>query len=343
MARTDTLGNFLTDVADAIREKKGTEETILASDFDTEIENLPSGGGADLNEYFYTTIDSNTNNYNQALFVKKAPDIIVNNNVTSLEYAFSNMRQEVLPKVIFNNNVVRIANMFQQCSNVKTIDVSGFDTSNVTSMGYLFYYCPLLTSINLSNFDFSKVKSFYNMFGSCSSLKSIIFPNSATPELTNIAGMFSGCLALQSLDLSSFNTSNVTNMNAVFYNCYSSKMTELDLTNFDTKKVTNMSSMFEGMLNVTKLYLSSFETPVLTNTYRMFYNCKKLEYLDIRKMSFNGVTNHTDMFGASASNGVPDDCEIIVADNTQKTWVTSKFSRLTNVKTVAEYEAEQNA
>ena len=43
MARTDTLGNFLTDVADAIREKKGTNEAIVASDFDTEIENLPSG------------------------------------------------------------------------------------------------------------------------------------------------------------------------------------------------------------------------------------------------------------------------------------------------------------
>ena len=44
MARTDTLGNFLTDVADAIRAKKGTTDTIVASDFDTEITNLPSGG-----------------------------------------------------------------------------------------------------------------------------------------------------------------------------------------------------------------------------------------------------------------------------------------------------------
>ena len=34
MARTNTLGNFLTDVASAIREKKGTTDTILASDFD---------------------------------------------------------------------------------------------------------------------------------------------------------------------------------------------------------------------------------------------------------------------------------------------------------------------
>lgn len=58
MARTDTLGNFLTDVADAIRTKKGSEELIAAADFDTEIENLPSGGGIeapfnDVNFYDY--------------------------------------------------------------------------------------------------------------------------------------------------------------------------------------------------------------------------------------------------------------------------------------------------
>lgn len=45
MARTDSLGNFLTDVATAIRNKKGTTNTIVASDFDTEIESIESGGG----------------------------------------------------------------------------------------------------------------------------------------------------------------------------------------------------------------------------------------------------------------------------------------------------------
>lgn len=43
MARTNTLSNFLTDVANAIRTKKGTEATIAASAFDTEILNLPGG------------------------------------------------------------------------------------------------------------------------------------------------------------------------------------------------------------------------------------------------------------------------------------------------------------
>lgn len=58
MARIDTLGNFLTDVADAIREKSGTSETIQASEFDTAIANIPSGSSTpeftsvkDLNDY----------------------------------------------------------------------------------------------------------------------------------------------------------------------------------------------------------------------------------------------------------------------------------------------------
>ena len=44
MARTDTLINFLTDVAAAIKTKKGDSTPIPAANFDTEIANLPSGG-----------------------------------------------------------------------------------------------------------------------------------------------------------------------------------------------------------------------------------------------------------------------------------------------------------
>ena len=46
MARTDTLGNFLTDVATAIREKKGTTDTIPASNFDTEISSIQTGASS---------------------------------------------------------------------------------------------------------------------------------------------------------------------------------------------------------------------------------------------------------------------------------------------------------
>ena len=44
MARTNNLTDFLTDVATAIKTKKGSETAIPASNFDTEIANLPSQG-----------------------------------------------------------------------------------------------------------------------------------------------------------------------------------------------------------------------------------------------------------------------------------------------------------
>ncbi len=50
MARTDNLTNFLTDVADAIRNKKGSSEAISASSFDSEIASITTGTAEDLTE-----------------------------------------------------------------------------------------------------------------------------------------------------------------------------------------------------------------------------------------------------------------------------------------------------
>ena len=46
MAKNDNLKDFLTDVADAIREKKGTTDLINPQDFSAEIASIKSGGGA---------------------------------------------------------------------------------------------------------------------------------------------------------------------------------------------------------------------------------------------------------------------------------------------------------
>ena len=50
MADTSNLSNYLKDVADAIREKKGTEAQIPAANFDTEIRSLDVGGGMDTSD-----------------------------------------------------------------------------------------------------------------------------------------------------------------------------------------------------------------------------------------------------------------------------------------------------
>ena len=45
MAKTDNLDDFLKDIADAIREKKGTKEPINAQNFTSEIASISTGGG----------------------------------------------------------------------------------------------------------------------------------------------------------------------------------------------------------------------------------------------------------------------------------------------------------
>ena len=168
MARTDTLPNFLTDVADAIREKKGSSDTILASDFDTEIENLPSGGGADLSEYFNLEITSDTDAAIKYYLLKKCPDVYISNNVTTLTYTFAEYSLNVIPKIHCNNNVINIIRMFQNCKNVTSIDLSEFDGSNLQYIAFAFTGCTSLTHLDIRKFEFGNAVSFAGLFGNSS-------------------------------------------------------------------------------------------------------------------------------------------------------------------------------
>lgn len=53
MAKNDNLKDFLTDVADAIREKKGTAELINPQSFSDEIRAFEIGGGTELEGEYY--------------------------------------------------------------------------------------------------------------------------------------------------------------------------------------------------------------------------------------------------------------------------------------------------
>ena len=50
--------------------------------------------------------------------------------------------------------------MFQNCYELKFINVSSFDTSKITRMSDMFKECKSLTSLNLSNFNTSLVNYF---------------------------------------------------------------------------------------------------------------------------------------------------------------------------------------
>ena len=189
-------------------------------------------------------------------------------------------------------SVTSMSSMFSQCSGLKSLDVTNFNTANVTSMGSMFSYCSGLKSLDVTNFNTSNVTYMRNMFSFCSGLTSLDVSNFNTSKVKDMAGMFWTCSGLTSLDLSNFNTANVTDMQFMFEGCLNLK--NLYVKNFNTSKVTNMSRMFEGCY-LTSIDVSNFNTNNVTNMSYMFNSCH-LTSLDVSNFNTNNVTNMEFMF-----------------------------------------------
>lgn len=140
MSKQNNLTDFLTDVADAIREKKGTTEKINPQDFSEEIKNLPSS--EEVKAFGEVMVDKTGKGVKQLL------KVVIDNNVTTIGtnayYYFDNVTDFVL-----HNGIKSIAvSAFAQCRRLSAITIP----DSVESIGS---YC----------------------FASCIALKNIIFPD----------------------------------------------------------------------------------------------------------------------------------------------------------------------
>ena len=66
--------------------------------------------------------------------------------------------------------------MFVNCSDLRSLNLSNFDTSNVSGMVGMFFGCKSLTYLDLSSFDTSEVMDFNNLFTDCTSLEILCTP-----------------------------------------------------------------------------------------------------------------------------------------------------------------------
>jgi len=246
-------------------------------------------------------------------------------NVTSMERTFADCSSLVSLNLtnLITNKVVDMSYMFNSCKSLISIDISSFNTSNVTNMEGMFGFCQKIVTLNLTNFNTSKVTKMANMFQDCVQLTDLNLTSFDTSNVTDMRGMFQGCKSLTTINLLNFDTRNVTNMWRMFINCSSLK--ELDLSNFTTSKVTNMASMFHACVSMTELDLSNFTTAE-SNLEGMFMYCEKIEILNIKNFDFQNVNNYENIFKQIKSN-----VKIIVKDNTQKNWLNTNFSNLTNI------------
>jgi len=194
--------------------------------------------------------------------------------------------------------------------------------------------------INVGYLDFGKIGSCANLFVNCNYVYKLDLSKMITNTVTSINSMFYYTSQYAAHDIEfnlTMNTSNVTDMALAFryFGRNANVRQELDLSGWDTRKVTTMNQMFANAEHLRKINMSTWETPLVTNTAEMFYYCVRLQEIDMRKFTFDNVTSSSSMF-----TSIPANCLIIVKSQTEKNWVLTQRSDLTNVKTVEEYEGE---
>ena len=177
------------------------------------------------------------------------------------------------------SNVKYMNEMFGQCSNLETLDLSHFNTENVVNMSNMFNGCTKLHKLNISSFNTENVTNMYGMFYGCSSLETLDLShfNTRYVRKDGMNYMFNGCSSLSSLDVSNFITDkNSMQLDGLFQGC--SSLQTLDLSSFDTGGAGSVNYLFDGCSALRTIYVSEdFIIPYRVKSSNMFRNCLSLK------------------------------------------------------------------
>jgi hypothetical protein len=283
MAKSDNLKDYLVDLADAIREKKGTTAKINPQDFASEIASIESGGGngwtghadaeglraigwtdEDIAYYQENGVDWNeeddhlhlVSDDNKALY-----GVLTADNISSYKD-----RIVYLPKINITKKT-SAQDLFRWCYFL--IAIPSLDFTNVTSLQSTFEDCVSLTSIAPLYIpkEVKLYRTFYQCvslrkvelninicteagyaFYRCSSLLSIV---SGSPvQCAAMSNIFNQCGALQYCD--AFDTSRVQRLNSSFQNCFSLRKVRLDLLS-----ANSVSGIFTSCIELNEAEISN--------------------------------------------------------------------------------------
>ena len=275
--------------------------------------------------------------------IKNKIVIQINDNIIPFTYFYDFKKPgEYIIKYIFKNLLTKTVCLFADCTSLKKVDLSNFNTEKVTNMNSTFRGCKLLNEINLTNINTKNVTDMCRMFYGCESLINIDVSKFNTEKVTKMIGLFYECKSLKNLDVSKFNTKNVTDMKALFYGCKS--LNNIDVSKFNTKKVTNMNGLFYECESLKNIDVSKFNTEKVTNMNGLFFRCKSLNNIDVSKFNTENVTNMGGIFRLCESlknidvskfntENVTDMCSMFYGCESLKNIDVSKFNteKVTNM------------
>ena len=156
-------------------------------------------------------------------------------------------------KLKWNSKLTSCNNMFNQCNNLLSIDISHFDSSKINGVEYMFNNCEKVKFINLTNFNPPYVNTLWDFIHNCKALTSIDMTNCNIPS-ASYRYAFITSSSLISLDLSNWRPKNLEKID--YFIPYSGNLILLDISNFDTSNIK-----IKG---------------------KEFTSCNKLKYLNLR-------------------------------------------------------------
>ena len=201
-------------------------------------------------------------------------------------------------------NNMTFAGMFEWCSNLTEVDVSGLNVSRIQQLHYFFANCPKLKtikgldawaeSVNQNNGEkvgTGNIKNIASMFRNCASLEELDLSAWTSPGvMNNFQNMCNGCTSLKSFILNNedFITADASQWqpahhvnNGVFYGCRS--LEKVDMSNItinaNNENFHGLEELFAGLPALKEVKMENIDLRETKDLSDMFNNCSNLEKL----------------------------------------------------------------
>ena len=214
----------------------------------------------------YKLLEDEKVDIRQRLIKKKTYNNICENGIyfsTKTEYEKFLIEFDKFPK--------NLHNLFRK-SNINSIEIiSNYqddDINEVSDFSNMFQDCLQLTSINLSHYNFCNVGKFNNMFSGCKNLEFFALPKNLSLDCidtnnVDFTEMFSDCSSLTSIDFSGITFNGIGKINNIFFNCENIQSIKLKGNlNFQIPKTTVYYVLFGKQICINTTILENLHIDI---------------------------------------------------------------------------------